>query len=67
MHLHPSSVLFSRQGGSGAVSETGWVIYGEVVHTTKTFMRDVTVVRRDWLVEVAPHYYELPEMKLEQH
>lgn len=47
LHVHPSSVMFTRQ------PSTGWVIYHEVVETTKSFMRDLTVIDEDWLVELA--------------
>jgi len=47
LHVHPSSVMFTRQ------PSTGWVIYHEVVETTKSFMRDLTVVEEEWLVELA--------------
>lgn len=40
LHVHPSSVLFNRN------PKSGWVIYSEVVETTKSFMRDVTVIER---------------------
>lgn len=59
LSIHPSSVLFNRRVPSG------WVVYGEVVQTTKTFIRDVTVIERNWLPELAPHFYELPEVKFE--
>ena len=47
LHVHPSSVMFTRQ------PSTGWVIYHEVLETTKSFMRDLTVVDEEWLVELA--------------
>lgn len=47
LHIHPSSVMFTR------TASTGWVIYHEVVETTKSFIRDVTVIEQDWLVELA--------------
>lgn len=47
LHVHPSSVMFTRQ------PSTGWVIYHEVIETTKSFMRDLTVVDEEWLVELA--------------
>ena len=47
LHVHPSSVMFTRQ------PSTGWVIYHEVVETTKSFMRDLTVIEEEWLVELA--------------
>ena len=47
LNVHPSSVMFTRQ------PSTGWVIFHEVVETTKSFMRDLTVVDEEWLVELA--------------
>lgn len=43
--------MFTRQ------PSTGWVIFHEVIETTKSFMRDLTVVDEEWLVELA---YVLP-------
>ncbi|PWN96748.1 P-loop containing nucleoside triphosphate hydrolase protein [Tilletiopsis washingtonensis] len=51
LHVHPSSVLFSR------VPPTKYVVFHEVVETSKRFMRDLTVVEEDWLTELAPHFY----------
>ncbi len=51
LHLHPTSVLF-------AGTPPQWVIFNEVVHTGKEYMRDVTVIKPDWLYELAPHYYQ---------
>lgn len=39
--------MFSR------VPATKWVVFSDVTQTTKPFMRDVTVVEPDWLVELA--------------
>ncbi|XAO24114.1 hypothetical protein I312_102904 [Cryptococcus bacillisporus CA1280] len=61
LHVHPSSVMFTRQ------PSTGWVIYHEVVETTKSFMRDLTVIDEDWLVELAPHFYRFKGGGLKQH
>ena len=47
LHVHPSSVLFTR------TPSTNWVIYHEVIETTKSFIRDLTVIEQDWLVESA--------------
>ena len=35
------------------------VLYHEFVLTTKNFIRTVTAVSGEWLVELAPHYYDL--------
>lgn len=34
-----------------------WVVYHELVLTSKEFMRTVSEIKADWLVELAPHYY----------
>lgn len=48
--LHPSTVLDHKPE---------WILYNEFVLTTKNFIRTVTSVRGEWLVELAPHYYDL--------
>ncbi|KAG4430704.1 DEAH-box ATP-dependent RNA helicase prp43 [Cadophora sp. M221] len=48
--LHPSTVL-------GVDSD--WVVYNEFVLTTKNYVRTVTAVRPEWLLDIAPTYYDL--------
>lgn len=48
--IHPSTVL---------AAESEWVIYNEFVLTSKNYIRTVTTVKADWLVELAPKYYNL--------
>jgi len=48
--LHPSTVL-------GVDSE--WVVYNEFVLTTKNYVRTVTSVKPEWLLDIAPNYYDL--------
>lgn len=48
--VHPSTVL---------AVEPEWVIYNEFVLTSKNYIRTVTTVNPEWLVEVAPKYFEL--------
>ena len=48
--LHPSTVL-------GQDSE--WLVYNEFVLTTKNFVRTVTAVRGEWLLDIAPNYYDV--------
>jgi pre-mRNA-splicing factor ATP-dependent RNA helicase DHX15/PRP43 len=48
--LHPSTALDRKPD---------WVLYNEFVLTTKNFIRTVTAVRGEWLVELAPHYFDL--------
>jgi hypothetical protein len=40
-----------------------WVIYNELVLTTKEFMRNVIEINPDWLLEIAPHYYKESDIK----
>lgn len=42
---------------------TKYVIYHEVVETTKRFMREITSVELEWLVEEAGHYYSFKKQK----
>merc|ERR1711924_525519 len=34
------------------------VLYHELVLTTKEFMRNVIEIKPEWLMDVAPHYFE---------
>uniref|UniRef100_A0A673V3M1 RNA helicase n=1 Tax=Suricata suricatta TaxID=37032 RepID=A0A673V3M1_SURSU len=51
LHIHPASVLYAEK-------PPRWVIYNEVVQTSKCYMRDVTAVESAWLLELAPHFYQ---------
>ncbi|XP_055553943.1 pre-mRNA-splicing factor ATP-dependent RNA helicase DHX16, partial [Falco cherrug] len=53
--IHPNSSLFEEQ--------PRWVIYHELVFTTKEFMRQVIEIDSAWLLEVAPHYYQAKELE----
>jgi len=48
--LHPSTSLSHKPE---------WVIYNEFVLTSKNFVRTVTQVRGEWLIEIASSYYDL--------
>ena len=48
--LHPSTVLQHKPE---------WCVYEEFVLTSKNYIRTVTDVKGDWLIELAPHYYDL--------
>jgi pre-mRNA-splicing factor ATP-dependent RNA helicase DHX16 len=50
--VHPSSGL-ARAGPPAR-----WVVYHEMVETTKEYMRQVTEIKPEWLHEIAPHYYQ---------
>lgn len=47
--IHPSSSLFHAQ--------PEWVVYHEVVLTTKEYMREVMAIESKWLVELAPRFF----------
>lgn len=53
--LHPSSSLY----GMGSTPE--YVVYHELVMTTKEYMRIVTTVEGEWLAEMAPKFFSLQE------
>ncbi|XP_068524432.1 pre-mRNA-splicing factor ATP-dependent RNA helicase DHX16 isoform X3 [Anas acuta] len=53
--VHPNSSLFHEQ--------PRWVLYHELVFTTKEFMRQVIEIDSAWLLEVAPHYYQAKELE----
>ena len=40
-----------------------WVIYHELVFTTKEYMRNCIEIKNEWLLEVAPHYYKAKELE----
>ncbi|XP_066474343.1 pre-mRNA-splicing factor ATP-dependent RNA helicase DHX16 [Tiliqua scincoides] len=53
--VHPNSSLFEEQ--------PRWLIYHELVFTTKEFMRQIIEIDSTWLLEVAPHYYKAKELE----
>lgn len=48
--IHPGSSLFQQQ--------PDWVIYHELVLTTREYMREVTAIDPKWLVELAPRFFK---------
>lgn len=48
--LHPSTALDHQPQ---------WIMYHEFVLTTQNFVRTVTGVKGQWLLEIANHYYDL--------
>ncbi|XP_010895327.2 ATP-dependent RNA helicase DHX33 [Esox lucius] len=47
--IHPSSVLFQ--------AKPAYVVFNELLHTSKCYMRDLCLVDADWLMEAAPEYF----------
>ncbi|GAB1600938.1 pre-mRNA-splicing factor ATP-dependent RNA helicase DHX16 [Argonauta hians] len=52
--VHPNSSLHEEH--------PRWVIYFELVLTTKEYMRQVIEIENHWLLEVAPHYYKAKDL-----
>ncbi|KAJ3199058.1 DEAH-box ATP-dependent RNA helicase prp22 [Entophlyctis luteolus] len=50
VYIHPSSALFNKQ--------PEWVIYHELVLTTKEYMRECIAIEPKWLVEAAPAFFK---------
>ena len=51
VYLHPSSALFNKN--------PEWVVYHELVMTTKEYMRNVMIVDAKWLLKLAPDFYKV--------
>eukprot|EP00894_Picocystis_sp_ML_P000616 jgi/Pico_ML_1/51133/g2216.t1 len=54
VYIHPSSGL--------AKTPPKWVVYFELVETSKEYMRQVIEIKPDWLFEIAPHFYKRKEL-----
>ncbi|KAG1698522.1 Pre-mRNA-splicing factor ATP-dependent RNA helicase DHX16 [Nymphon striatum] len=52
--IHPNSSMFEEL--------PRYVIYHELVFTTKEYMRQTVEIESSWLLEVAPHYYKSKEL-----
>jgi len=53
VYIHPGSALFQRN--------PDWVVYHELVQTSKEYMREVTAIDPKWLVEFAGKFYKLAD------
>lgn len=53
--LHPSS---------GLAHKPKWVIFHESVLTTRNYIRNCTEVEPEWLLELAPDYYNVSMKEL---
>ncbi|XP_052062494.1 probable ATP-dependent RNA helicase DHX35 isoform X1 [Mytilus californianus] len=51
LYIHPTSVLSTE-------NPPQWVVFNEVIQTKKEYMRDITVIKPEWLRELAPHFYQ---------
>jgi pre-mRNA-splicing factor ATP-dependent RNA helicase DHX15/PRP43 len=48
--IHPSSCIMEKPE---------WVVYNEFVLTTKNYMRTITKIKGEWLLDIAPQYYDM--------
>lgn len=53
VYIHPSSALFNRA--------PEWLVYNELVLTTREYCHNVTVIEPKWLVEVAPQFFQVAD------
>ncbi|CAK7272229.1 DEAH-box ATP-dependent RNA helicase prp43 [Sporothrix epigloea] len=52
--IHPST---------GVTTDFDWVVYNEFVLTSKQYIRTVTGVKPEWLLDIAPNYYDIPSFE----
>lgn len=52
LHIHPNSVLFTMP------RPPKYVVFSEVLNTSKQFMRELTPIDPKWLTQLAPKYYQ---------
>ncbi len=57
VHLHPSSVMANRDE-----QRARWVVFYELVLTSKEFMRSCFPLKPEWLTEAAPHFYKQKDL-----
>lgn len=57
VHIHPSSCLAREE------EPPRWLVYHELAFTSKEYMRQVVPIKPEWLVEIAPHYYQAKEVE----
>jgi len=50
VYVHPTATIADRPE---------WLLYNEFVLTNRQYIRTVTAVRGEWLIEIAPHYYDM--------
>ena len=57
VHIHPSSSLMKDE------VRPRWLLYHELAFTSKEYMREVIPVKPQWLMEIAPHFYQEKELE----
>ncbi|KAG9000108.1 DEAH-box ATP-dependent RNA helicase prp22 [Tulasnella sp. JGI-2019a] len=54
VYIHPSSALFNRA--------PEWLIYHELILTTREYCHTVTAIEPKWLVDVAPQFFKVADL-----
>jgi len=57
VYIHPSSSLFQQQ------PPPKFILYYELVMTSKSYMRQIMEIKPAWLLEVAPHFFKPSDME----
>ncbi|KAL2753734.1 hypothetical protein ACRALDRAFT_2140253 [Sodiomyces alcalophilus JCM 7366] len=58
LHAHPTSLMFNRKAD--------WVIFREILETgDKIYIRDITKIEKNWLLEYAPEFYKVTKPREE--
>ncbi|PVU98746.1 hypothetical protein BB559_001319 [Furculomyces boomerangus] len=55
VYIHPSSTMLEEK--------PKWIVYYELVLTSKEYMRQVIEIKPEWLIELAPHFYSKSEIE----
>jgi HrpA-like RNA helicase len=50
LYIHPTSVVYTIM--------PEYIFYNEVVVTAKNYIKEVSKINKEWILEVASHYYE---------
>ena len=58
LEIHPSSVL--------ANIKPKWILYNDIFISTKKYMREVSEIEIDWVLELCPHYYKDTRKEFQQ-
>jgi HrpA-like RNA helicase len=51
--IHPHSVLYTR------TPHPNWIVYGEIVTTSKTYLRTVSRIEPEWLLQYASSWFKV--------
>jgi pre-mRNA-splicing factor ATP-dependent RNA helicase DHX16 len=55
VQIHPNSCLYEQT--------PRWLIYYQIVSTSREFMREVIIIESAWINEVAPHFYKSQDLE----